>query len=312
MAEPKSLPANRRVRAPSMPPGGVIDAPGEDYEPPEDAPIAAPDRNARKPASKPKAQRGPSVLSAIVRRAQPIVGLLVVVAASIAVAWGIRHHVMTSPRFAVRTVRVEGTVKRSSEQIAAAAGLKIGNNIFSIDLESARVRILQDPWIEKAMVRRKLPSTITVEVTEREASAAVVVGTEIYLCTHDGELFKTIEPGDPSNLVVITGLTSEQVSDDRPGSVKRIRAALDLMMDYEQRGPSKRLALEEINLAQDGTVRLVVGKEAVTLEMGQSPFRQKILRAAQVLQEVDRRHAQPSVVFLDNDAHPERVVVRMR
>jgi cell division protein FtsQ len=311
MAEPKSLPANRRVRAPSVPPSGVIDAPGEDYEPPDEPESAAPERNVRKAVSRPK-PRGPSMLSGFIRRVQPIVGLLVVVATSIAVAWGIRQHVMTSPRFAVRTVRVEGTTKRNSEQIAAAAGLQIGKNIFSIDLESARVRILQDPWIEKAMVRRKLPSTITVEVSEREASAAVAVGSEIYLCTHDGELFKRIEPGDPVNLVVITGLSSEQVADDRPGSIKRIRGALDLMMDYEQRGPSKRLGLEEIHLASDGTVRLVVGKEAVTLEMGQSPFRQKILRAAQVLQEVDRRHAQPSVVFLDNEAHPERVVVRMR
>jgi cell division protein FtsQ len=312
MAEPKSLPANRRVRAPSVPPGGVIDAPGEDYVPPDETESPAPERNVRKAAARPKAQRGPSVLSEVLRRAQPVVGLIVVVATSIAVAWGIRQHVMTSPRFAVRTVRVDGTNKRNSEQVAAAAGLQIGKNIFSIDLESARIRILQDPWIEKAMVRRKLPSSITVEVSEREASAAVVVGSEIYLCTHDGELFKRIEPGDPVNLVVITGLSPEQVSDDRPGSIKRIRAALDLMMDYEQRGPSKRLVLEEINLASDGSVRLVVGKEAVTLEMGQSPFRQKILRAARVLEEVDRRHAQPSVVFLDNEAHPERVVVRMR
>ena len=312
MAEPKSLPTNRRVRAPSLPPSGAFDAPTEDYAPPDATETAASERNSRKASPSAKTAAGPSMMSRVIRRLQPVVGLLVVVAASIAVAWGIRHHVMTSPRFSVRTVRVEGTTKRNSEQIASAAGLQVGKNIFSIDLEGARIRILQDPWIEKAMVRRKLPSTITVEVTEREASAAVTVGSEIYLCTHDGELFKHVEPGDPVNLVVITGLSADQISQDRPGSIKRIRAALDLMMDYEQRGPSRRLALEEINLGEDGTTRLVVGKEAVTLELGQSPFRQKILRAARVLEEVDRRHAQPSVVFLDNEAHPERVVVRMR
>jgi cell division protein FtsQ len=294
-----------------MPPSGVVDAPGEDYALPDEPATTAGERNVRKP-SRPKAPVGPSPLSAFAKRIQPIVGMVVVVATSIAVAWGIRQHVMTSPRFAVRTVRVEGTVKRNSEQIAASGGLQVGKNIFTIDLESARVRILQDAWIEKATVRRKLPSTITVEVSERDASAAVVVGSELYLCTHDGELFKRVEPGDPTNLVVISGLTADQVANDRPGSVRRIRTALDLMMDYEQRGPSKRLPPEEINLGEDGTIRIMVGKEAVTLELGHAPYRQKVLRAARVLEEVDRRHAQPSVVFLDNEAHPERVVVRMR
>jgi cell division protein FtsQ len=251
-------------------------------------------------------------MSALARKAQPIVGLMVVVAASIAVAWGIRHHVMTSPRFAVRTVRVEGTARRNSEQVAASAGLQVGKNIFGIDLENARVRILQDAWIEKATVKRKLPSTIMVEVTEREAAAAVAVGPELYLCTHEGELFKRLEPGDPSKLVVITGLTTEQVAHDRAGAIRRIRSALDLLLDYEQRGPSKRLPAQEVHLGQDGTAQIMVGREGVTLELGQSPYRQKIMRAARVLDEIERRHAQPSVVFLDNDAHPERVVVRMR
>jgi cell division protein FtsQ len=307
MAEaPKSLPANRRFRASSAP--DVIDAPGEDVvQPGEAAPAPA-----RKKAASKSAPARSSWMGGFLRRLQPIVGLVVVVAASIAVAWGIRHHVMTSPRFGVRTVRVEGTSRRNSEQVAAAAGLQIGKNIFTIDLENARILILQDPWIEKAAVKRKLPSTIQVEVSEREASAAVAVGSELYLCTHEGEIFKRLEAGDPSTLVVITGLTPDDLGKDRPGANRRIRAALDLMMDYEQRGPSKRLPPQEVHLADDGTMRMLVGKEAVTLELGAPPYRQKVLRAAHVLEEVDHRHAQPSVVFLDNVAHPERVVVRMR
>ena len=308
MADRRALPANRRLRPSSVPPSGVVEAPSEEHEP---ARAAEPAASRRNPEPRPRPKR-PSRLSASLRKLQPIVGLLVVVTASIAVAWGIRHHVMTSPRFAIRTIRVEGTARRSSEQVATTAGLQVGKNIFSIELENARVRILQDPWIEKASVQRKLPSTITVEVTEREAAAAVAVGTELYLCTHEGELFKRLEPGDPSQLVVVTGLTAEQVSQDRPGSIRRIRAALELLTDYEQRGPSKRLPAQEVHLSQDGTVQVVVGNEGVTLELGQSPYRQKILRAARVLEEVERRHAQPSVVFLDNEAHPERVVVRMR
>jgi cell division protein FtsQ len=239
-------------------------------------------------------------------------GIVLVIAASIAVAWGIRHHVMNSPRFGVKTIRVEGTVKRTPEQIAALAGVESGKNIFRIDLEAAGLRIQQDAWIDKANVTRRLPSTITIEVTEREAAAAVTVGSDVYLCTHEGELFKKIEPGDPSNLVVITGIMPEEVSKDRASVVKRVRGALDLLGQYERRGPNKRLPVQEIHLVSDGTTRMTIGKDAVTLELGRYPYGNKIIKAARVLDEVAHRNAEPSVVFLDNDAHPERVVVRMR
>ncbi len=311
MGSPRSLPPNRRVRPPAAP-DGVIDAPPEDFVAPEPD---RPEPSARKPAASKRASKkspSPGRFRDFMRRMQPVVGLLVVVAASIGVAWGIRHHVLTSPRFSIRNVRVEGTQRRSAEQVAETAGLKMGANIFSADPERTRIRLLQDPWIERASIKRKLPSTILVEIVEREAAAAVAIGPELYLCTHEGEPFKRIEPGDPSSLTVITGLSPEELAQDRARAIKRIRNALELLADYEQRGPSKRLPIGEVALAKDGTARLIVGKDGVTIELGVAPYRQKILRAARVLEEVERRHASPSVVFLDNEAHPERVVVRMR
>jgi len=311
MASARSLPPNRRVRPPTAP-GGVIDAPPDDFIAPEPESAAPRPRSSKEPKKARKGPAGPSKLAELMRRLQPVIGLIVVVAASIGVAWGIRHHVMTSPRFGIRTIRVDGTHRRSSEQVAQTAGVTVGINVFSIDLERARLRILQDPWIERATVKRKLPSTIQIEVVEREAAAAVAIGSELYLCNHEGEPFKRIEPGDPSSMVVITGLTNDELARDRTAAIKRIKAALELSADYEQRGPARRLPLEEIALFEDGTARVMVGKDGVTLELGTGPYRPKILRAARVLEEVERRHATPSVVFLDNEAHPERVVVRMR
>lgn len=307
-----TLPTNRRMRRGAAGRTPVVDAPGDPFaETDEQHEVRrAPGRVKRarsKEAAKPATR--PTELWAHLRFAA---GIVVVIATSIGVAWGIRHHVMSSPRFAVRTIRVEGTTKRSPEQLAAASGILIGPNIFGLDLESARLRILQDPWIEKAAVKRKLPSTVVIEVAEREAAGVVVVGSDLYLCTHDGEIFKRVEPGDPSGVVVITGLRPEQLALDRGAAVRRVRSALDLLAEYERRGPAKRLPVEEIHLGEEGTISMIVGKEPVVLELGQAPYRQKIQRAARVLEEVERRHASPGVVFLDNEGHPDRVVVRMR
>ena len=314
MTPPRNLPLNRRIR-PSE---------GDDTVE-EPAGVGAPNKHKATKGAEPRKRsrdekpRGPGPLrrslSAIRQRLQTLraaASIVFVVAASIALAWGIKEHVMNSPRFAVKTVRVDGTVRRTPEQVAEIAGLTLGMNIFAADLENARRRVLQDPWIAEAQIQRKLPTTVTMQVTEREAAAVVAVDADLYLCTHEGDIFKRVEAEDPSDLVVITGLSAAQVATDRTLAIKRIRTALELLSSYEQRGPAKVYPPQEVHIATDGTMRMSVGKSSITLEMGRTPYRMKVLRAARVLNEVKRRSADPAVVYLDNEAHPERVVVRMR
>ncbi len=239
-------------------------------------------------------------------------GVSVVLAASISVAWGARRYVTTSPRFAVRTVLVDGARKRSAEQVASASGVAVGNNIFALDVTAAGQKLLEDPWIERATVTRKLPSTVSIAVVEREAVAAVVIGGELYLATRDGELFKKLGPDDSSDVPLLTGISGEQVARDRPGVVLAVKRALDVVEDVDRSGIGKRYPIQELHLEKDGSLVLTVGREAIALHLGLPPYRDKIEQASRVLLEVARRKASASVLFLDNNAHPERVVVRMR
>jgi cell division protein FtsQ len=239
-------------------------------------------------------------------------GVLVTVAAALGCVWGMVRYTRTSPRFSVRTIQVQGISRRTPEDIARLGGIVRGQNIFTMDLEAAKVGILNDPWIEQASVRRKLPSTIAVEVIEREAAALVAVGADLYLSTRLGELFKKPEPGDPHDFPVVTGTHADDVVKDRAAAVAMIKKALDLGFEYEHTGPAKLLPLQEVHLEDDGALVLSVGKEAISLRLGKGPYRQTLEQATRVIGELSGRHAQASVVFLDNDAHPERVVVRMR
>jgi cell division protein FtsQ len=236
----------------------------------------------------------------------------VVVAASISVAWGARRYVTTSPRFAVRTVLVEGERRRSAGAVAEAAGVAVGKNIFALDLHHAGQLLAQDPWIERATVTRKLPSTVAISVVEREAYAAAVISGELYLATRDGDLFKKLGEDDPSDLPVVTGITAEQVARDRGGVILAVKRVLDVVEDFERTGIAKRYPVEELHLEKDGVLTVTIGKEAIALHLGMPPYRDKIEQGSRVLNEVARRKANAQVIFLDNDAHPERVVVRMR
>jgi cell division protein FtsQ len=243
---------------------------------------------------------------------QLFAGVVVVLAASIAVGWGARRYVLSSPRFAIRTVLVDGASRRSAEQVAETGGVKVGNNIFALDLELTRAAIIADPWIDRATVVRELPATVRITVVEREAKALVSIGSELYLSTRDGEPFKRVGEGDPLDFPVVTGVLPDQFANDRAGAVLSIKHLLDVAEDIERAGMAKTMPLEELHLERDGSVVATLGKEGLTLHLGHPPYRAKIEQGARVLGEVGRRRANASVVFLDNDAHPERVVVRMR
>jgi cell division protein FtsQ len=263
-----------------------------------------------------KAQRKAPVLhppaSKWMRIVQFIAGASLVLIASVAVAWGVRRYIVSSPRFAIRTVTVDGTKRLTAEQVAAAGGVAVGRNIFDLDLETARAGIQADPWIEKSSIARRLPNTVEIAVVEREARALAAVGGELYLVTRDGEIFKRTGAEDPVDLPLLTGIQPEAVSVDRAGVVLAYKRVLDVAEDIERAGIAKRYAIQELHLERDGTLVVTIGKEGIALHFGSPPYREKVAQAARILTEIARRKASASVVFLDNSAHPERVVVRMR
>lgn len=320
---PSSRPPADAARAgrASAPPGAAPkpDAPRGAARGPDDSPAPPPTSVSVRPP------RGPARVDAPAKPRAPappvarhlgwlelLAGVTVVLAASIAVAWGARRYVVSSPRFAIRTVLVDGAQRLRAEQVASAGGIEVGKNIFALDPATAGAVIATDPWIERATVTRKLPSTIHVTVVEREARALASIGGELYLATRDGDLFKQLGEDDPVDLPIITGIPAEQVARDRAGVLIAVKRVLDVVEDMERVGLARRYPIQELHLERDGSLVFTIGKEGIALHLGQPPYRDKVAQAAQVLTEIARRKANASVIFLDNDAHPERVVVRMR
>lgn len=286
-------------------------------------------RNIRKhAASGPPPSEAPVALSNLatpetesrgLRIARSIAGFVMVVGIGLGVAWGARHYVTTSPRFAIGEIITTGAKRRTPEELASIAGLGKGQNIFSIDLDDARSRLLADLWISEATLTRQLPGTLFLRVVEREAAAIVATddgsakgGGETYLVTREGAIIKRLESGDPSDFTVVTGVALQNLMDDREGVTRTIRRALDLASDYDHSPLAQRSPLEEVHVRESGEMTLMIGKSAIALHMGAAPYRRKLEQAVRVLAELDRRGAKPDAVMLDNEARPDRVVVRMR
>jgi cell division protein FtsQ len=239
-------------------------------------------------------------------------GLAVVIGAALAVAWSAHHYALTSPRFAIRTVDLVGAKRTSLEQLKTNSGVAVGLNIFALDTDVAERKLLENPWISEVKMTRRLPSTLRVELTEREAAAVVALGERLYLVTPEGVPFKEVSAGDPFDMPLITGASPENLQRDRKREIERIQVGLEVLHQFDRIPLSRVYPAEEVHLADAGDVTLTCGKDGVTLELGTGPWRKKLLMAEEVVGELRKKGRTPGIVFLDNQAHPERVVVRMR
>ena len=239
-------------------------------------------------------------------------GLAVVVGASLGVAWSAHHYALTSPRFAIRTVELAGAKRSTLEQLESECGVTVGDNIFALDTDLAERKLLENPWISEVKLTRRLPGTLRIELNEREASAVVALGDRLYLVTPEGVPFKEVQAGDPFDMPLITGASPENLQRDRQREIERIQTGLEVLRQYERVPLSRVYPAEEVHLADAGDVTLTCGKDGVALELGTGPWRKKLLMAEEVVGELRKKGRTPGIVFLDNVAHPERVVVRMR
>ncbi len=282
--------------------------------PPAEARRQGASRNQRRVSAPVPVAEGPSLGRRILDVAKQLVAVGIVLGLVGAGTFGAYRLALTTPRFAVRDLEITGARRLTEAKLVQLGGIEMGKNVFATDMSEIRDRLLESPWIARAEVSRQLPSTVRIEIEERQVGAIATMGGHLYLVTRTGEPFKELrlEDGDPYDLPVVSGVSADELTRDRGRAIDRLRTAMDVVRHYERLPMSKVFPPQEAFIAEDGEVVVTVGEKGIALHLGRGPWRKKLLMASTVVSQVQRRGHVPGIVFADNEAHPERVVVRMR
>jgi cell division protein FtsQ len=230
-----------------------------------------------------------------------------------AVAGGrlLERYVRRAEAFATREVRVSGLSRLSRDEVLATAGLALGKNVFEVSPEQARARLQQSPWVAEAHVTRKLPGTYVIDVVEQQP-AAVLQLEALYLVSEEGSVLKQIEPSDKVDLPVITGVDPAEFRRDLGFRSSLLVNAVALLHDYRDVGLWRREPVSEIHLEAAHGLSLYVGEQPMLVRLGERPYRKKLRRLRQILDELRGDAARPAYVYLDNTKRADRVAVRLR
>jgi cell division protein FtsQ len=112
--------------------------------------------------------------------------------------------------FSAKILKIEGVQRLSKNQVIEAAQVKKGMNILDVNLAMARKRLLAQPWIANAEIRREIPAGLYIKVQEHAPLAIIDLGSK-FLLNENGQVFKEWTDTDPANLPVVSGLAPTDI-----------------------------------------------------------------------------------------------------
>jgi cell division protein FtsQ len=227
-----------------------------------------------------------AAIHGVFRRGLVVLKALAAVAVLAGAAWAGQQavrHVVASPRFAVREVRVNETTRVREEDVLAVAAVAPGDRLLSIDTDAVAARLASHPWIAAVRVRRELPSVLAIDVTERSAAAVAVLGG-LYLLDESGHPFKRATLDEADGLVSLTGISRLQYSAFRDASAAAYREALAILDEYRSPDSSKaRPPLSEIHIDPHYGFSLVLYDGGAEIRLGRGDYTDKLERLDRIL-----------------------------
>ncbi len=230
-----------------------------------------------------------------------------------AAAAGVVHGWRTLDRagaFRIRTVRFEGLVRSTADELLALSPVKPGDHLFSADVDAMEQAIERHPWVRSADVRRRWPPSLTVKVRERTAAALVDLAG-LYLVDDEANVFKRAAAGDGLDLPLVTGIARADYLQRRAAVEPLLAGALALARAWREGGRDAMARLSEVHVDPGDGTTIYVGEEGTQVRLGSGDLPAKLSRLEKVLSALRAEGKRAEVLHLENRVHPSWVAVRL-
>lgn len=215
------------------------------------------------------------------RRALISIQIAAAIGAALVGAYLLTERFAIPNRFRIASIEVKGNKFLSEGEVREMLGPAMGSNLISADLDGLRANLAASPWVGGAIVRRKLPDTLLVDVTER-FPVALAETDQLYVMDSSGELIDLLGPRTAGfDLPVIRGLGGVSVEVRRD----RARRASTLLEDLGELSAE----VSEISVDRAGDLMVVLRGDGSVLKLAEPPYRKRVLSFLALRQKLHER-----------------------
>jgi cell division protein FtsQ len=184
--------------------------------------------------------------------------------------------VLSAEALHVTRITVAGNVRLSKGEVTALLDGARGQSMVTVDLEAWRRKLMSSPWVATVAMRRVLPGTIAVRISEREPMGIGRIGDRLYLIDQAGTIIDEYGPNYAEfDLPIIDGLASSPrdgaplIDESRAALAARMLAALQARPDL-----ARRVSQVDVSDPRDGVV--VLKGDAALLRLGDDDFVERL------------------------------------
>lgn len=201
--------------------------------------------------------------------------------------------------FRVTKISIVADEKLEKEKILKNSGIKIGDNIFAVDINKIAEQILNDPWVKNVKIIRTYPKKIIIDAKIKDICGIAKQNKKLVFVDCYGKLIDKFKPEINKEFIVFESYNNEYLP------------ILNLLQKLKLINNEKYFKLQnisEIYLAEDNyfILKLQERKEAIHLTL--KNLEEKLIQVGKVLNDLDSRNETASKI--DATMGANKIVVK--
>ena len=227
----------------------------------------------------------------------PLIPFLAVIV--ICVIW--RQSNAYTDQYKLRAIEVVGLQMLTGEEILEITGLSLGDNLIEIEMSLVAQRLENYPWIKHAVVRRKPPDLLIVEIVERRRIAWIKVGKTFGLDSDGVLLPEKILPREANTIgqlpLIRLGesfVDSLVVGSNMATYDDRIPKILDWWIQAKDFDSEFCIGIKEVGLLDDGSIVFWMAGDGLEIRLPYDRPHQRL---------IDLKSMMPKIYLENSDPH---------
>lgn len=220
------------------------------------------------------------------------------------VACGVLGYFLGASTFTVRRITVSGNHRLSSGQVQALLGHLVGSSMVAADIEAAKDKLQDYPWVDHVEIRRVFPDSVSVTLTEQQAVALGQINDTLFLIDRTANIIDEYGPNYAEfDLPIVNGLTSGPtrmlVDEQRAAMLTTFLGSLQARPDLVER-------VSEIDLRDPQNVVVVLKGDTAAVRLGREKFEERLSSYVDLASTL--RERVPDIDYVDVRYVPRLVV----
>lgn len=216
-------------------------------------------------------------------------------------------YMLTTPIFNITNIEISGNEKNSIETYISLTKVELNTtNIFAVTKNSIIKNLKENPYVEKVIIKRKLPNTLQINIEERKVAYQVKYNNQYIYIDKQGYILEISK--EKENIVKIEGLTNLENSIDKSNRLSdedltKLNTIIKIMNYCQYNSIDNQIT--SINCKDESNYVLNLEKEKKTVYLGDATnLSERILWLKTLL---EKEKGNKGEIFINGDLSNRKV-----